>query len=89
MIGWFAMNAPSGLGLYWVFNNVLTTVSTVTVKKLVEQASPVTCNLQPCVMEAATLRDGGCNPTGPRLQPYVAEAATLRGRGCNPTWPRL
>ena len=26
MIGWFAMNAPSGLGLYWVFNNVLTTV---------------------------------------------------------------
>jgi len=37
MIGWFAMNAPSGLGLYWVFNNVLTTISTVTVKKLVEQ----------------------------------------------------
>jgi len=37
MIGWFAMNAPSGLGLYWVFNNVLTTLSTVTVKKLVEQ----------------------------------------------------
>ena len=25
MIGWFAMNAPSGLGLYWVFNNILTT----------------------------------------------------------------
>ena len=38
MIGWFALNAPSGLGLYWVFNNVLTTLSTVTVKKLVEQA---------------------------------------------------
>ena len=38
MIGWFAMNAPSGLGLYWVFNNILTTASTVTVKKLVEQA---------------------------------------------------
>ena len=25
MLGWFAMNAPSGLGLYWVFNNILTT----------------------------------------------------------------
>jgi len=37
MIGWFAMNAPAGLGLYWVFNNVLTTASTVTVKKLVEK----------------------------------------------------
>jgi len=37
MIGWFAMNAPAGLGLYWIFNNILTTVSTVTVKKLVEK----------------------------------------------------
>jgi len=37
MIGWFAMNAPSGLGLYWVFNNILTTATTVTVKKLVEK----------------------------------------------------
>jgi len=37
MLGWFAMNAPAGLGLYWVFNNILTTATTVTVKKLVEK----------------------------------------------------
>jgi len=37
MLGWFAMNAPSGLGLYWVFNNILTTSTTVLVKKLVEK----------------------------------------------------
>lgn len=37
MLGWFAMNAPAGLGLYWVFNNILTTLTTVTVKKLVEK----------------------------------------------------
>jgi len=37
MLGWFAMNAPSGLGLYWVFNNILTTAQTVTIKKLVEK----------------------------------------------------
>jgi YidC/Oxa1 family membrane protein insertase len=37
MLGWFAMNAPSGLGLYWVFNNILTTAQTVTIKKLVER----------------------------------------------------
>ena len=37
MIGWFSLSVPSGLGLYWVFNNVLTTISTVTVKKLVEK----------------------------------------------------
>ena len=34
MLGWFAMNAPSGLGLYWVFNNILTTTTTVLVKKV-------------------------------------------------------
>lgn len=37
MLGWFAMNAPAGLGLYWVFNNILTTATTVTVKKIVEK----------------------------------------------------
>jgi len=37
MIGWFALNAPSGLGLYWVFNNILTTTQTVLVKKIVEK----------------------------------------------------
>jgi len=25
MIGWFALNVPAGLGVYWVFNNALTT----------------------------------------------------------------
>ena len=38
MLGWFAMNAPAGLGLYWVFNNILTTAQTVTIKKLTEKA---------------------------------------------------
>lgn len=37
MLGWFAMNAPAGLGLYWVFNNILTTTTTVTIKKLTEK----------------------------------------------------
>lgn len=37
MLGWFAMNAPSGLGLYWVFNNILTTSQTVLIKKIVEK----------------------------------------------------
>ena len=37
MLGWFAMNAPAGLGLYWIFNNLLTTASTYTVKKLTER----------------------------------------------------
>jgi len=37
MLGWFAMNAPAGLGVYWVANNVLTTASTVAVKAIVKK----------------------------------------------------
>lgn len=37
MLGWFALNAPSGLGLYWVYNNIFTTASTIAVKKITEK----------------------------------------------------
>lgn len=37
MIGWFSLNAPAGLGLYWTFNNILTTATTVTVKRMLEK----------------------------------------------------
>ena len=30
MLGWFALNAPAGLGVYWVANNVLTTARRLT-----------------------------------------------------------
>lgn len=40
MIGWFALNAPSGLGLYWVFNNIMTTGTTVAIKKVLEGQNP-------------------------------------------------
>jgi len=35
MIGWFSLNVPSGLGLYWMTNNVVTTASTVLIKRSV------------------------------------------------------
>jgi len=35
MIGWFSLNVPSGLGLYWLTNNVVTTLSTVLIKQSV------------------------------------------------------
>ena len=37
MLGYFAMNAPAGLGLYWLFNNILTTAVTTTIKKVTEK----------------------------------------------------
>jgi len=35
MIGWFSLNVPSGLGLYWLTNNVVTTASTLAIRSTV------------------------------------------------------
>jgi len=35
MIGWFSLNVPSGLGLYWLVNNVVTTTTTVLIRQSV------------------------------------------------------
>ena len=32
MIGWFSLSVPSGLGLYWLTNNVVTTVTTLGIR---------------------------------------------------------
>jgi len=39
MIGWFSLNVPSGLGLYWLVNNVVTTATTLLLRQSV--GSPV------------------------------------------------
>lgn len=28
MVGYFSLNVPSGLGVYWIINNIVTTLST-------------------------------------------------------------
>ncbi|KAJ1617089.1 60Kd inner membrane protein-domain-containing protein [Pavlovales sp. CCMP2436] len=32
MIGWFSLSAPAGLGLYWFWNNIITTAQSVAIK---------------------------------------------------------
>ena len=39
MIGWFSLNVPSGLGLYWMTNNILTTATTVLIRRSVTPAT--------------------------------------------------
>lgn len=34
MIGWFALSAPAGLGLYWFFNNVITTAQSIFIRSM-------------------------------------------------------
>lgn len=43
LIGWFSLNVPSGLGVYWVTNNILSTAQTLFIRSrfpdLINQAS--------------------------------------------------
>ncbi|KAI2499722.1 60Kd inner membrane protein [Fragilaria crotonensis] len=39
MIGWFSLNVPSALGIYWVANNIITTSTTLLIRS---QMKPVT-----------------------------------------------
>ena len=42
IVAFFAINVPAGLGLYWIINNILTTVITIVVKKqFADQPLPI------------------------------------------------
>jgi YidC/Oxa1 family membrane protein insertase len=51
MIGWFSLNVPAALGIYWVVNNVVTTGTSVLIRQSVaaaaEAAGPVTTASKP------------------------------------------
>jgi YidC/Oxa1 family membrane protein insertase len=32
MVGWFALNVPAALGIYWVVNNIVTTATTLYIR---------------------------------------------------------
>lgn len=36
MIGWFALNVPAALTIYWVVNNIVTTVTTLAIRNSME-----------------------------------------------------
>jgi len=40
MVGWFSLNVPSGLGLYWVTNNIVSTIQTIGIKRYLASKQP-------------------------------------------------
>jgi len=42
MIGWFSLSVPSGLGLYWLTNNIVTTTTTLAIRATVDTPDLVT-----------------------------------------------
>ncbi|KAL7549094.1 hypothetical protein ACHAWF_012367 [Thalassiosira exigua] len=56
MIGWFALNVPAALGVYWVINNIATTATTLYVRNSMPKIEPVGAGAAAAspVMEART-----------------------------------
>lgn len=54
MIGWFALNVPAALGVYWVVNNIVTTATTLYVRNTMPKVAPVSGGGAAAVMEAST-----------------------------------
>lgn len=42
LIGWFSLNVPAALGIYWVANNFITTALTLQIRSSFNAATPVT-----------------------------------------------
>jgi len=44
MIGWFALNVPSALSVYWVVNNIVTTATSVLIRNSIAVEPPKTAS---------------------------------------------
>ncbi|KAL7499226.1 hypothetical protein ACHAWT_010146 [Skeletonema menzelii] len=63
MVGWFALNVPAALGIYWVVNNIVTTSTTMYIRSTMPAIEPVAAGggaAASPVMEAQTT---AFNPT--------------------------
>lgn len=63
MIGWFALNVPAALGIYWVVNNIVTTATTVYVRSTMPKIEPVTGGAAAMSSTAVDATTTSFNPT--------------------------
>ncbi len=70
MVGWFALNVPAALGIYWVVNNVVTTATTLYIRSTIPTVAPAagggggaattaTTNFNPTPMNERAVGFGG------------------------------
>jgi YidC/Oxa1 family membrane protein insertase len=63
MVGWFALNVPAALGVYWVVNNVVTTASTLYVRSIMPKIEPVSGGSSGAVASSSVMESSRFNPT--------------------------
>jgi len=65
IVSFFSLNVPSGLGIYWIINNVLTTAINLAVKAgLKDEPMPVEVEKMMAAIEADTISVGGMSGGG-------------------------
>ena len=80
IVSFFSLNVPAGLGLYWIINNILTTLITQIVKaNLKDEAMPVEVEKMMAAIEADTV--GGGRGSGAAVKSRMSGAQAELGRG--------
>lgn len=76
MVGWFALNVPAALGIYWVVNNIVTTATTLYIRNSMPKMEPIsgggggamssttTTNFNPTPMNEKAVGFGGRSDSG-------------------------
>merc|ERR1711988_349118 len=55
MVGYFALNVPAGLGIYWITNNIFTTLTTLGIRASIEGSSDSSSATQTATEAQSTL----------------------------------
>ena len=76
MIGWFSLNVPAGLTLYWIVNNVITTTQTVYLRSSVASAAAGAGTAGPAPGSKTVVNSLPSNP--PRVEQRQAVEAGAR-----------
>lgn len=87
LIGWFSLNVPSALGIYWVANNIITTALTLQIKSGLSDSEvimPVAGGGGAAVMDAPTT---SFNPAPIREKPDGFASGKADSDGVTPITP--
>ncbi len=63
MVGWFALNVPAALGIYWVVNNIVTTATTLYIRNSMPKMEPISGGGGTMMSSSTTTTTANFNPT--------------------------
>ena len=83
MIGWFSLNVPAALGIYWVANNIITTAITLQIRSGFD-AAPTSVSVSSASVSARDAETTAFRPAPTREKPAGFAAPPVSSDGVNP-----